>query len=508
MTAKRTGKKTGGYVTPERIVQAKRARFNPMRNFEPEKLARQIEEFEAGRVGPLARIMDALETRDDMTKVVSSKAKKSVSRQGFDIVIMEGEEQNPRAKKHREVLTDFYAHLTATHALMRNQRGGVRLLVRQMMDSFGKLYAAHEILWKVLPDGKLTAELVHVPLWFFEATTGRLRFLETEGSVDGVEMPEGEWLVTVGEGVGIASAVAAAFKKLALNDWLVYSERNGAPGLHGKTPAKKDSPEWRGLAEALTAFAIDWTAVTGLDDRIEKIDLSTAGTLPYPPLVERMDRAIAALWRGGDLSSMSSGSGEGTGASLQGDESTLLDADNVEVINEALNAQLDPFVIRYALGDEVPLAYFRLQPPRRRQVDEDIKVDEHLAKHGVKLSKSDALARYGRAEGNDAADQLTAPAAPAASPFALPNEGSAAAAALARRREVIDQVMARLDRAAQEAASEAAFLTAADAIIAELPGLLPELAAEDALALGDSLLGAATAAVTGSPGQGGDHATA
>ena len=41
-----------------------------------------------------------------------------------------------------------------------------------------------------------------------------------------------------------------------------------------------------------------------------------------PALVERMDRAIAALYRGADLSSISKG--EGMGVSLHGEESDML----------------------------------------------------------------------------------------------------------------------------------------------------------------------------------------
>jgi len=486
-------KKKESFISPERVVQAKRSRFNPMRNFEPERLARQIEDFEAGRLKDLAMIMEALENRDDMTKVVFSKAKKSVARNGYDIVIVEGEEENARAEKHREVLTDFYAHLRTTHALMRNQRGGVKMLVRQMMDSFGKLYAAHEIIWKILPDGKLTAEFVFCPLWFFEATTGRLRFLQSDGAVDGVEMPDGEWMVTVGEGVGIACAVAAAFKKLALNDWLVYSERNGTPGLHAKTNAKKDSPEWTALVEAVRQFAIDWSMVSGLDDRLDKIDLSTSGTLPYPPLVERMDRAIAALGRGGDLSSISSGKGDGTGASLQGEESVLLDADNCEIITETLNEQVDRFVIKFALGDDVPLAYFRLQQPSQDTTDRDIKVDEHLIKHGTKLSKRDSLARYGRAEAATADDAMTPAAAGYSQPgLGLANEtGDPVAAVTAKRKEVLEDVLAEIEKAGAEAKDEQAFIAAAEKIIQSMPSRLPELAATDALALGDQMLAAA-----------------
>ena len=72
------------------------------------------------------------------------------------------------------------------------------------------------------PDGSITATFVQVPLWFFEGRTGALRFLRSQGALAGEEMLDGEWLVTVGDGIGIAAAVLAMSKTLSRNDWLLF----------------------------------------------------------------------------------------------------------------------------------------------------------------------------------------------------------------------------------------------------------------------------------------------
>ncbi|WP_075088572.1 phage portal protein family protein [Verrucomicrobium spinosum] len=64
----------------------------------------------------------------------------------------------------------------------------------------------------------------------------------------------------------------------------------------------------------MESFGNDWSAVIYGDDGSGKIELVEAkannSTLPFPSLIERADRKIAALYRGADLSTMSAGSGE------------------------------------------------------------------------------------------------------------------------------------------------------------------------------------------------------
>ena len=41
----------------------------------------------------------------------------------------------------------------------------------------------------------------------------------------------GEWMVTVGDGLMVASSICWMFKNLSINDWALYLEHNGSPGL-------------------------------------------------------------------------------------------------------------------------------------------------------------------------------------------------------------------------------------------------------------------------------------
>jgi phage gp29-like protein len=155
-------------------------------------------------------------------------------------------------------------------------------------------------------------------------------------------------------------SIAYLFKHLPLRDWLVYCERNGMPGVRGVTDAAPGTPEWDAAREAVRDFGAEFQALMSRGTEILPVDLTSKGELPYPLLVERMDRALASLWRGADLSTLSRG--QGLGASLQADEMALLEQDDAAMISETLNAQVDAFVVRELFGDERPLARFCLKP--------------------------------------------------------------------------------------------------------------------------------------------------
>ena len=380
-------------------------RFNPIAGLSPERLALRLDDFHAGYYWEVMRLFDLIERRDDTLACVVPKRKKALARRDFEILLTsEGEQDPARAERHKEALEFFYNNLIATHATDAQERGGWSLLVKQMMDSVGKKYACHEIIWQPRPDG-LTAELRFVPPWHFDGRTGALLFIAQLGD-RGAPLNPGEWMVTTGDGLMEASSVCYMYKRLPLRDWLVYSGRNGMPGVKGVTNAAPDSPEWRKAEEAVSEFAAEFAALFTTGTDIEPIDLTAKGELPYPALIDRMDRKLAAIWRGGDLSSMSAGEGQGQGASVQGDESDLIEQDDAAQLSGALNTQLDPWIIKYACGDDHPLAYCRIIVPEQQNVDNDLKVDEFLRDSGVPLGKSATAQRYGRAVADPATDEL------------------------------------------------------------------------------------------------------
>jgi len=389
-------------ITPERVRRSLQSRYNPIANLTPANLTSYLDQFAQGYLGLFARLADAIERRDDKVAACKRKRCSAIARYGFEILTSDtgGDEALAQtAEEHKRVLEYFYGNLTAVNALDENQRGGFSLLVRQMADAIGKKYSVHEIIMQPgsgAEDGGLTAELRFAPLWFFENRTGRLRYLDEDGSTEGVEMPPEQWLVAVNDGIMEACAVAYMFKRLPLQDWLSFTEKFGMPGILGKTPAAHGTTEWTAMEDAVGAFMNDWAAVVNAGAEIALVEAkSGGGQLPFEPLIERMDRAIAILWRGADLSTMSAGAGQGQGASVQGDESDLLEQDDAAWISETLQMQLSRLVIRYHFGDVRPLAYIQIKTRDEGDTKLDIEVLKAAKELGIPVAVKDARERLG-----------------------------------------------------------------------------------------------------------------
>ena len=416
--------KTSNDFDANETFRRNQTRYNALYALDPNVLVRHLESFERGDICGLMRILEEFETREDKMRIGAFKMAAAVSSKPWEVRVNKGEEDNPRAKLHQETLTKFWNRIETTDAFCRNRKGGLRLLVKQMMSAQSRVYSVHDIVWKVNGDGTLTANFTHVPAWCFENRTGRLRYIRNDGETHGEEMRDGEWLVTVGEGVGISAAILAMAKRLSWNDWLLFSERCGMPVVMGKTPAPIGSKARAALARAIAAVAPKTGLVADLDAQMEIVSLgANGGPATYRALVDVVDRAISSLYRGGDLATVSSGP-DSAGVNAQDGESELMDADGCAMVSETLRDQVERFVIRFECGDFEPLAGIVINPPAETEdIDREIKIDDHLAGLGVRLSKKDALARYGRTEAEDEKDALSRPQTPPQGGLGgLPNE--------------------------------------------------------------------------------------
>lgn len=398
--------KRGPALNRQTVAMEQLMKGNALWGANPDTLVTAVTAYHAGNIAQLAKIVDAYERQDDVAATGRMKRDASVARCEHTVLIEEGHEDDPRAQLHRETLQRFWATIRCTSAFNRAERGGIRLLKKQMMSARTHGWSAHNILWHT-DGGTLRAEFVQIPIWHFENLTGELRFREHVTDWYGVPLWDGGWLINSATPIGPAVALACCAKRMSLQDWMLFSERAATPGLLGKTAAAPGTEAWNNLCEMLNRWSRAWVGAVDKDTDITPVNLNT-GTPPMPQLVERMDRAIAALYRGADLSTISKG--EGLGASLQGEESDMLEADQCAEISEALHEQVDRLVIRYECGDDEPLAYIWIEPVSKPDVESNTKIDNHLAQFGIRLSKRDMLQRYGRAEAADEADALEPPA--------------------------------------------------------------------------------------------------
>lgn len=402
-------------ITPARVTLSVRMRNNPIKGLTPERVVQFMDQWRFGFFRQAGMMWDQMQRRDYQLKIAAPKRCKSVARHGYDILIVENlqEGQKALAQQQQAFLKDVYDHVSATNALEPDETGGFGLLTRQMMDAHLKRYAVHDMVWIPKPDGSLTFKFIFCPVWWFEGTRGKLRFLDSEFQIYGRDMLPGEWLVTVGEGLMEAISLCYTLKWLALKSWVQLLDKFGQPGIHGKTDATKGSKEWNDFVSAVQDFSQEWAAVTNRSGEISLVEAksTTSGEGPFEPLVDRMDRVITQLLRGGDLGT-TSGTNK-TGASLQEDESEILETDDAKIIEETLTGQVSRPALDWKFGVGTPqLAYLKLRTTPRRNLQDDIAVDTFLLNAGAPLGVEDTLERYSRAQPEKGASLLK-PAMPA-----------------------------------------------------------------------------------------------
>ena len=484
----RPKKPSGSIASAEAVTQARRQRWNPLRNLTPETLTRAMDAFEYGDLREFALLAEVIADRDDTLKSVKPKREKATAARDWKIL---KRDKSPAAEKHQQILQEFWQNVRAENAYDRNERGGMGRLLKQMMTSVSFRYAVHHIVWKPEP-GKLRATFEFVPLWFFENREGRLRFLRDGGlGIQGEELAPGEWMVTCGDGLMIACAINYLGKRYCSQDWLAFSEKFSMPGILGATSAAKGTPEGNAMKSAVTSFGQDWSAVMyGVADPTKApIHLvqpnGSPSAMPMPAFIERADRKMAALYMGADLSSMSSKDGEGTGASLQADELDSLITDDCMTISETLQ-EVERHIIAWHFGAGVePLAYIEVQPPVRVDKNFILEAIPILEGLGVRLDQAEILEGLGFSEADaadvalgDAKKPETATKEPAANARLVAAELDALQAALSADLQPLGKALA--------GALQAGDLPAMQAALRKISEGMPELAG-DAEALTSAL---------------------
>ncbi len=389
-------------ITPGRVTLSVRMRSNPLRGLNYERMATYLDQWRLGFYRMAGMAWDTIERRDYQLQIVRTKRMKSVARHGYDILVRGdiAPRQQALAQAQCDFLNHFYGNATVTTAINPDEEGGFSLLARQMMDAIGKYYAVHEIVWQPLADGTLTAKFIFCPIWWFEGTRGKLRFLPSEFQVYGNEMQPGDWLVTCGDGLMESCSILYQMKAMLLKYNLAFLEKFGQPAIHGETDAPKGSAEWNSFVDAVREFGQEWATVTNRDAKINLIETKSTGDAGYEKLLEIFDRAITQLWRGSDLGTRSSQ--RAIGASLQEDESEILETDDARMIEETLDAKVTKHALAWKFGPDTPqLAYIKLRTTPRRDLQSDIAVDTFLAGftnkngHGL-LGVKTTLERYAR----------------------------------------------------------------------------------------------------------------
>lgn len=428
-------------------------RFNPVRQATAERLGSELDAFYTGSL-TIARFWEAMQNRDPEIKTALGKRCDALETLGWTVNVDEDAFEDDdtamaaMADEQKTILQRFYSNLCVTDILKQNVNGGVGVLARQMIDARAKGWAVHEIVWKPHPNGELCAELRFCPLYWFENKTGKLRFLLSDWETYGIEMKPDEWLVTACDNFMEAATTLWLCKRSLLQAWVRFCEKFGQPFPVIKTDSAKDSPEWNNAEDALAAIAEDWGLVLNAGASLEFPNLDRSGDGTFQALHDELKRTVVTLILGSDLATISAGSGQGQGASLQGQEDAKRERADCSLISETLNRQLDKFVINYTFGPDVPvLVKFNLVPSKRQDIAQELSVDKTLNDMGVEISKADIRDRFGRSEPKDGEELIGQPDQPDSIEANQPNAAEPMANEAQFANELRNQALAEIAKA-------------------------------------------------------------
>jgi phage gp29-like protein len=395
-------------LTENLALPWKQQRVNILAGVTARGMGSLLDGFDRGRLREFALACEQMIERDETLVVAVPKMKRRVAARRWDVLIGEEvpDELRTTAEKHQAALKHAYSHMRCENAVEKNETGGLKLLIRRMMEAPLNRFAVSRLIWRPSPEG-LTFTARYCPLSLFDNTTGELRWAGVQGDTPGTAITDKEnWLIAVSDTCLMkALSVCYIFKRLPMQDALNFCQRFGIPAVHGETAAKPGSAEWDRFVSALRSFANDLTVATTLGDKFNVLETAAAnGEQVFGWIIEMMKRAMVTICCGSDLATMSRENG--TGASLQSADADEMTADYCEFISETFNEQIDRRIIedQFGVGTQ-PLAYFKLIPPQNEDAELEMKIDEHVAKHGVKLAIADVAERFNRTH-----DKTTPPA--------------------------------------------------------------------------------------------------
>ena len=369
-----------------RILDEARMRYNPLKNLTPQKITAAMDNFNCGYLSDAAKIYAAIRRRDAVVQACVQKRKRATSRLTWTIVEMGNDEA--ASKEHSAFLEDFYNNIRVTSAEDANKRGSMSMLVENILSALENKYAVSEIIWDTSRAPSLSAEVRHVPLWFFENTQGYLRFKKSSYDTEGVDLEKNGWMVSVYDSPLMeATAVCYVVKRFAQGDWAAYSNRFGMPTPVYNSTATRNTPEWDAAVDAIANLVNGCGMVLAAG---EVFDLKQpAGTgEPFKTLPDSMDRYIALIWRGSDLSTLSADNA--AGASLQAEESEILEDADCALVEETLASYLSLPALEWKFGIGVkPAAYLQLTRKNRKDKLNQIAVYKGAAELGCAVAKRD-----------------------------------------------------------------------------------------------------------------------
>lgn len=372
-------------------------------------------------------------------------------------------DDSDEAQLQKKFLRRFYDTLAVTSAEKRMENARLSTLISRAMTAVNFGYFAGEIRW--IPEffeGAPTYRAIveTCPLKWFEARERELRIVMRPGAQDGEELLPDSWLVAVApdEPLIYPTILLYMLRMTPLQDWAATIEKYGRPIVYGETTAEYQSVEWRQFRDALRQLAAGATCTVNPGAEIKVLPIAQNGSMPHKELLEMLDRATVALWRGGDLSTMSQ-SGDSAGSNPQTDEMQDIVEADAEFIQDTFEARLTQPFLRRVFGADVEakawFAFVRENPERTRLAKESV---EKVHELGLPIAKSHIYEVFGVPAPEPGETEVLEGATQSAAPQTMENAYAGATPAITPATEALlalaenrtfREALAEIDKAAQ-----------------------------------------------------------
>lgn len=213
-------------------------------------------------------------------------------------------------------------------------------------------YAATEILWGLSDDGWI------VPTWFANVPHRRFRFdlegdnphlLTKDNTAIGEPLLPGQWIfsrlrhrLAASSGLMRTAIWLAMFKRLALRDLIVFSERFGLPYLKGIYEEGASDEDKAVLKAALRKIGTDGAAMMSERTKIELVEVASkaSGEQVQAVIHELVNAEISKLITGATLNAESKGPGSYALGQVHQDRSFDLIASDAERLEHRIKVDL------------------------------------------------------------------------------------------------------------------------------------------------------------------------
>lgn len=267
----------------------------------------------------------------------------------------------------------------------RDSKLGFYSLVEMIMRGvgFGYIVASLDFMSSLTPSGVASYDLtvMNIPLNLTRVKDGRLVLISGDGGE--AELPKGDWLVGRYDGALMpATLLLHSLKSPAELDWATACLRYGMPFVAAKTGAEYGSDAWLSACEAVGKIGSDFSAVFGSDVELQTLNLAQTNA-PHERVVDYFDRAIARLWLGADLDTMSRGE-RSVGSDAQSGREDFLRSGDRAFVESVIDSQIVKPLLK-KLGYSRQLVYFKFGLSEKRDIGRLREIVDVAGKTGIEL---------------------------------------------------------------------------------------------------------------------------